>query len=63
MPLILVRKSNEAGVEQGPMLINTDHIVTAYPGTGTSPDATTVLTADGRTHWVKDTLEELHMKT
>jgi hypothetical protein len=53
MALIKLRKANEAGEEVGVSIINTDQIIEI-----TSDQKTTqVQMADGRTRWVKDTVD------
>jgi uncharacterized protein YlzI (FlbEa/FlbD family) len=53
MALIKLRKADEAGEEAGDTYINTDQIVEIFAG----PSATEVQMADGKTRWVKDTVE------
>jgi hypothetical protein len=55
MALIKLGKRNEAGNDVGTVLINTDHIVAVTAG----PSATEVQTADTRTHWVKETSDQV----
>jgi hypothetical protein len=50
MQVIKLRKANETGDEVGDLYINADQIVTVDAGAS----ATEILTADGKTHWVKD---------
>jgi uncharacterized protein YlzI (FlbEa/FlbD family) len=53
MALIKLRKADEAGEEAGDTYINTDQIVEIFAG----PKATEVQMADGKTRWVKDSVE------
>jgi hypothetical protein len=55
MPLIKLRKANDTGKEVGVILVNTDQIVAISDGQG----ATELQMSDGRTRWVKETLEEI----
>ena len=55
MALIKFRKANEAGQEVGAIVVNTDQIVAINSG----PNATELQMADGRTRWVKETLDEV----
>jgi len=55
MPLIKLRKTSEAGDEVGILFVNTDQIVAITAGQNT----TEIQMADGRTRWVKETLEEV----
>lgn len=53
MALIKLHKANEAGEEAGDTYINTDQIVEICAG----PSATEVQMADGKTRWVKDSVD------
>jgi len=55
MPLIKLRKSNEAGQEVGVLLINTDQIIAVQTG----QNATELQMGDGRTRWVKNSPDEI----
>jgi hypothetical protein len=55
MALIKLGKRNEAGQDVGAVFINTDHIVAVTAG----QNATEVQTADTRTHWVKETADQV----
>lgn len=55
MPLIKLRKANDAGEETGVLIVNTDQIVVV----GAGPQATELQMADGRTRWVKETPDEV----
>jgi hypothetical protein len=55
MPLIKLRKANEAGQEEGVLFINTDQIIAISAG----QNATELQMADGRTRWIKDTPDEV----
>jgi len=55
MALIKFRKANEVGQEVGAIVVNTDQIVAINGG----PNATELQMADGRTRWVKETLDEV----
>jgi hypothetical protein len=55
MTLIKLRMANENGDEAGTVLINPDQIVSVSVLEGT----TTIQTADGKPHWVKNTLDEI----
>ena len=51
MPIIKLRKANEAGQETGILFVNTDQIVVITAGLST----TEVQMTDGHTRWVKET--------
>ena len=55
MAFIKLRKANEEGEDVGVLIVNVDQIVTISAGTR----ATEVQMADGRTRWVKNSLEEV----
>ena len=55
MPLIKLRKANEAGQEAGAIIVNTEQIVAINAG----PSATELQMADGHTRWVKETPDEV----
>jgi hypothetical protein len=55
MALIKLGKRNDAGEDVGPFLLNTDQIVVVLSG----PRATEIQTADGHTHWVRETPEQV----
>ena len=55
MPLIKLRKKNEAGADAGVIVINPDQIVAITVG----PNATELQMADGRTRWVLETPDEI----
>jgi hypothetical protein len=53
MALIKLRKTNDAREDAGDDYINTDQIVEICPG----QSATEVQMADGKTRWVKDSVD------
>lgn len=55
MTLIKLHKTNEAGEDAGTVFVNTEQIVAITAGQNT----TEVQMADGRTRWVKETLDEV----
>jgi hypothetical protein len=55
MALIKLRKANEVGEEVGVLIVNTDQIIAITAG----QNATELQMTDGRTRWVKETLEEV----
>jgi len=55
MTLIKLRMANEKGDETGTVFINVDQIVSVSVIQGT----TTIQTADGKPHWVKNTPDEV----
>jgi hypothetical protein len=55
MALIKLGKRNDAGEDVGPLLLNTDQIVAVLSG----PRATEIQTADGHTHWVRETPDQV----
>ena len=55
MTLIKLRMANEKGDETGTVFINPDQIVSVAVFEGT----TTIQTADGKPHWVKNTPDEV----
>jgi hypothetical protein len=55
MALLRLGKRTEAGQDVGTVFINTDHIVAVTTG----PSATEVQTADTRTHWVRETPDQV----
>jgi hypothetical protein len=55
MPLIKLRKANEAGEHEGVLIINTDQIVAISTGVS----ATELQMADGHTRWAKETPDEV----
>jgi|HubBroStandDraft_1064217.scaffolds.fasta_scaffold462887_1 hypothetical protein len=55
MALIKLHKTNEAGLDVGVLIINTDQLVAINAG----PNATELQMADGRSRWVRDTPDEV----
>jgi hypothetical protein len=55
MALIKLRKTNEAGENEGVLIVNTDQIVAITVG----QNATELQMADGRTRWASDTPDEV----
>ena len=55
MPFIKLRKANEAGEETGILIVNTDQIIAI----SANPHATELQMSDGRSRWVKNSLEEV----
>jgi hypothetical protein len=55
MALIKLRKANEAGEDEGVLIINTEQIIAITAG----QKATELQMADGRTRWAKDTPDEV----
>jgi hypothetical protein len=55
MALIKLGKRSESGQDAGTLILNTDHIVALVSGA----NATEIQTADGRSHWVRETPEQV----
>jgi hypothetical protein len=55
MPLVKLRKANEAGEDSGAVFINSDQVISISAG----PNVTEIQTTDGHTHWVMDTLDQV----
>lgn len=55
MAFIKLGKRNDAGVDVGSFLLNTDQIVAVVSG----PRATEIQTTDGHTHWVRETPDQV----
>lgn len=55
MAFIKLGKRNDAGVDVGSFLLNTDQIVAVVAG----PRATEIQTTDGHTHWVRETPDQV----
>lgn len=55
MPLVKLRKANEAGEDAGSVFINSDQIISVSAG----PSVTEIQTTDGHTHWVMDTPDQV----
>ena len=65
MSFIKLRKANQSGEETGSVVLNSDQIVGVSPaqpvtvGGATIDNATQISTADGKTHWVMETVEQV----
>lgn len=55
MVLIKLTQTSETGDEAGTVFVNADQIVAVRTGVA----VTEVQTADGKTHWVKEQLEQV----
>jgi hypothetical protein len=55
MALVKLRKANEAGEDAGAVIINPEQIVSISAG----PNVTEIQTADGHTHWVMETPDQV----
>lgn len=55
MPLIKLAKTNQSAQDMGALLVNTDQILAVVRAT----NVTEIQTADGRSHWVRETPEQV----